>query len=339
MKAARIHGIRDVRTEEVPHPTTAPSEVLLRIRAVGICGSDLHYYLEGGIGPAKIASPMTPGHEFAAEVIGGTGEAHGLPDGTLVAVDPAQNCGACEHCAAGYPNLCPRVRFLGSPGVDGGMGEYLSAPGHTLHPVPPHFGPTLTALLEPLGVAIHALDITKLKPMSGVAVLGAGPIGLMIAQVAKVGGASHVRIVEPNAFRREAALELGADSVHADFREVLDVTHGRGEDVVIEATNSGLGPDQACRIARIGGRVTLVGIPDTDEFILNAANARRKGLTIKLSRRMGRVYPRAIALVAQGRVNIGPIATHTFPLSQAPEAFARAAEAPDGLLKAVIVPD
>jgi L-iditol 2-dehydrogenase len=339
MKAVRIHGVRDIRIEEVPHPIPAPGEVLLRVRAVGICGSDLHYYLEGGIGPAKITTPMTPGHEFAAEVVGGSGEAYGLADVTLVAVDPAQNCGRCEHCEAGYPNLCPKVRFLGSPGVDGGMCEYLSAPAHTLFALPEHFGPTLGALLEPLGVAIHALDITKLKPMSGVAVVGGGPIGLMIAQVARVAGASHVRVVEPNAFRREAALELGADSVHADYREVLDVTSGRGEDVVIEATNSGDGPEHACRIARIGGRVTLVGIPDTDAFTLNAANARRKGLTIKLSRRMGRVYRRAIALVEQGRVNIGPIATHSFTLEKAAEAFAQAAEAADGMLKAMIVPE
>jgi L-iditol 2-dehydrogenase len=338
MKAARIHGLRDVRIEEVPAPEPAPGDVLLRVRAIGICGSDLHYYLEGGIGPAKITSPMTPGHEFAAEVIDGTGELHGLADGTLVAADPAQNCGACEHCEAGYPNLCPKVRFLGSPGVDGGMCEFLTAPGHTLFPIPTHFGPTLGALLEPLGVAIHALDVTKVKPMTGVAVVGGGPIGLMIAQVAKVAGAAHVRVVEPNAFRREAALELGADSVHADYREVLDVTGGRGEDVVIEATNSGEGPEHACRIARIGGRVTLVGIPDTDAFTLNAANVRRKGLTIKLSRRMGRVYPRAIALVEQGRVNIAPIATHAFPLERADEAFARAAEAPDGMLKAMVIP-
>jgi L-iditol 2-dehydrogenase len=145
-------------------------------------------------------------------------------------------------------------------------------------------------------------------------------------------------VVEPNAFRREAALKLGADSAHEDWREALEASGGRGEDVVIEATNSGEGPEHACRLARIGGRVTLVGIPDTDDFTLNAANVRRKGLTIKLSRRMGRVYPRAIALAEQGRVNIGPVATHAFPLEQAAEAFARAAEAPAGMLKAVVVP-
>jgi len=340
MRTVKIHGVRDVRLHDrAPEPLPRDGEVLLRVRAVGVCGSDVHYYREGGIGPAAIRVPLTPGHEFGAEVVGGTGEPYGLADGTLVAVDPAQNCGRCEHCLEGYPNLCPHVRFLGSPGVDGGLCELISAPAHTLFPVPAGFDPALTALLEPLGVALHALDITRLKPMSGVAVLGGGPIGLLIAQVARVAGAARVRLIEPHASRREAALALGADSVHADYREVLEVTNGRGEDVVIEATNSPDGPEHAAQVARIGGRVTLVGIPDGDRFSMSAANARRKALIIKFSRRMGRVYPRAIELVTQGRVNIAPIASHAYPLARAAEAFEHAAEPPAGFLKAMIYPD
>lgn len=340
MHAVKIHATRDVRLhKDLPDPVPGHGEVLLRMRAVGVCGSDLHYYLEGGIGPAKIRAPMVPGHELAAEVAGGTGEPHGLADGTLVAVDPAQNCGWCEQCLAGYPNLCPRVRFLGSPGVDGGLCEFLSVPARSLYRVPERFDPALTALLEPLGVALHAVEITRLKPMSTVAVLGAGPIGLMVAQVARAAGAGRVRVIEPNPSRREAALSLGADQVHADFREAIGATGGRGEDVVIEATNSPDGPEQAAQIARIGGHVTLVGIPTGDPFTMSAANARRKGLTIRFSRRMGHVYPRAIELVAQGRVNLAPIASHTYPLAQAPEAFEFASESPPGFLKAVIYPD
>lgn len=339
MRTARLHGAHDLRLHDEPVPERVPGEVLLRVSAVSVCGSDMHYYHEGGIGPAVIRTPMTPGHEFAATVVGGTGEAYGLADGTLVAVDPAQHCGHCEQCLAGYPNLCPNVRFLGSPGVDGGLSEYLSVPPTSLYPVPADFSPALTALLEPLGVALHALDITKLKPMSGVTVLGAGPIGLMIAQVAKVCGAAHVRVVEPRAARRALALQLGADSVHEHHSEILDLTAGRGEDYVLEATTSPDAPEQAAQVARIGGRVTLVGIPDGDHFGMSAANARRKGLIIKLSRRMGHVYPRAIELVEQGRVNIAPIATHHYGMEDAARAFQDADEMPNGFLKAVIYPN
>src|SRR5687767_3962334 len=113
MRGVRIHGIRDVRLHEgLTEPAPADGEVLVRMRAVGVCGSDLHYYREGGIGPAAIGEPLVPGHELAGEVAGGTGEPYGLPDGTLVAVDPAQNCGHCEQCLAGYSNLCLHMRFL-----------------------------------------------------------------------------------------------------------------------------------------------------------------------------------------------------------------------------------
>lgn len=339
MRRVRLHGPHDLRLHDEQRPGAVPGEVLLKVSAVSVCGSDMHYYHEGGIGPAVIKAPMTPGHEFAGTVIGGTGESHGFADGTLVAVDPAQNCGHCEQCLAGYPNLCPNVRFLGSPGVDGGLAEYILVPPHTLFAVPEGFSPALTALLEPLGVAIHALDITKIKPMSGVTVLGAGPIGLMIAQVARVCGAAHVRVVEPRAARRAQALAMGADSVHEHYTEILDLTAGRGEDYVLEATTSPDAPEQAAQVARIGGRVTLVGIPDGDRFEMSAANARRKALIIKLSRRMGHVYPRAIELVRSGRVDIAGVATHHYDMDGAVQAFKDAYDAPDGFLKAVIYPN
>src|SRR5207237_2754063 len=142
------------------------------------------------------------------------------------------------------------------------------------------------------------------RPMRVVVGLCTGPIGRMIAQLARVARAARVRVIEPNPARLETALVLGADSSHSGYREALDATNGRGEDYVIEATNSPDGPEHAAQVARIGGRITLVGIPIGDRITLSAANLRRKGLTIKLSRRMGHVYPRAIELVAQGRVNI-----------------------------------
>jgi L-iditol 2-dehydrogenase len=333
--------------DDLPEPEHRDGEVLLRVRAVGICGSDLHYYREGGIGPAKIEAPFIPGHEFAGEVIGGTGEPHGLPDGTLVAVDPAQNCGECGHCRAGHPNLCPRVRFLGSPGspagVDGGLCERISVPARTVFPLPFGFDPVAGALLEPLGVALHALDITRCPPLSGVAIVGGGPIGLLIAQAARAAGALRVRVVEPLAWRRAVALALGADTVHADYREVLTATAdgelGPGEDCVFEATNSAEGPEHAARIARIGGRVTLVGIPEDDRFMLTASNARRKGLTVRFSRRMGHIYPRALELVRQQRVRLDPLVTHLGVLAEVPALFSMADRMPEGFVKLVILPN
>lgn len=335
MQAARLYGLRDMRVDVVDDPVSTAGEYLLRVKAVSVCGSDLHYYLEGGIGSAQVREPFTPGHEFAAEVIEGP---DGLAPGTLVAVDPARPCGHCEWCHGGHPNLCPNVVFVGAPPYPGGLSEYTIAPASALFPVPASFDATTSALLEPLGVAIHALDLARLKPLESVAVLGAGPIGLMLQQVAATSGAGDIYVIDPLQYRCDLAAQLGATATATSREAIFDWTGGRGVDVVLEATNSPHGPQHAAEIVRIGGRLILVGIPEGDHFGFDASLVRRKGLTIKLSRRMGHVYPRAIKLVAGGRVNLAPLATHHFPLAQAPEAFALQAAYGDGVIKTVIEP-
>lgn len=338
MRAALLHGVRDLRVEEAPLPERAADEVLLRVRAVGVCGSDLHHYLEGAIGSTKASEPFILGHEFAAEVVEAPEETPELAPGTLVAVDPNRACGNCEWCEAGYPNLCPNVIFAGVPPYQGALAEYITARPDELVPLPEGFDAATAALLEPLGVAIHALDLARLRPMESVAVLGAGPIGLLIMQVARWCGAGQLVVVEPLEYRRDLALKLGADAAVASWEEVKTLTDGRGVDVVLEATTSPLGPQHAAEAVRIGGRLVLVGIPEGDQFTLNASLVRRKGLSIKLSRRMGHVYARAIQMVQRGQVDLGAMMTHRFSLEGTPEAFALQADYGDGIIKSVVYP-
>lgn len=334
MKAVRLHGVRDLRIDEVPPPQRSEGEVLLKVRAVGVCGSDLHHYLEGAIGSTQAQAPFVLGHEFAAEVVEG-GE---LPPGTIVAVDPSRPCGACEWCLAGHSNLCPHVRFAGVPPRPGALAEFVTARPEELVPVPEGFDAATAALLEPLGVAVHALDLARLRPMESVAVLGAGPIGLLILQVARWCGAGEITVVDPVAYRRDLARELGAYAAVASPAEVMAASGDRGVDVVLEATNSSLGPQHAAEAVRIGGRVVLVGIPTGDQFTLNASLVRRKGLTIKMSRRMGNVYPRAIQLVQSGKVKLKPLVTHNFGLEETTKAFELQAGYRDEVIKSVIYP-
>jgi L-iditol 2-dehydrogenase len=202
--------------------------------------------------------------------------------------------------------------------------------------VPEGFDDVDGALLEPLGVAVHALDLARVPLGATVAVVGMGAIGLLIAQVARVAGAGEVHAVEPLAYRRELALELGCDAAYADSAAFVEATAGRGADIVIEAPDTSDGPEVACQVVRIGGRVVLVGIPDGDRFELTASVARRKGLTVKFSRRMGHVYPRAISLVTSGKVKLRALVTHRFPLNRGAEAFEIQADRRDGAVKAVI---
>lgn len=337
-RALYLHGAGDVRMGPAPALSNRPDGVLLDIAAVGLCGSDLHYYKDGGIGAATIAEPFVPGHEFAGRIVDDRPEL-GLQAGALVAVDPNEACGTCPWCHQGYPNLCPNVRFIGAPPVHGAMTERLVVPRSQIVTVPSTFTPCQVVMLEPLGVAIHAVDLAKPRLLERVALLGCGPIGLLILEVLKVAGAGEVIAIEPQAHRRDAATAAGAAAVGADPAIVHDLTAGEGCPLVIEATNSPLGFRDAVRVARIGGRVVLVGIPDGDTYNLPAAEARRRGLKIKFARRMGEVYPRAIDLVRSGKVDVVSMVTAEVDLDDGPALFRRHAANEPGLIKSLLYPN
>ncbi len=344
MLTSRLYGIRDLRVERAPVPTPGPGQVLLKIASVGTCGSDVHYYREGGIGDAIVKEPITMGHEFSAWIAGfgpGVEGGHGLQLGQLVAVEPAIHCGVCEYCQHGHPNICPHVRFCGTPPIDGVFAEYAVMPAENCFPLPEGFSADDGALLEPLGIAIHTVDLAHLKVGQTIAILGAGTIGLMTAAVAKAAGAGAIYMTEPLAHRRQFALEYAADAVFDPKSEdvvaaIMRATGGRGVDVAFEAAGAHDTPDQAARVTCPGGKVIVVGIPSDDTMTMNASVIRRKGLTIKVVRRMKHTYPRAIRMVQRGLVDIAPLGTHRFPLERIVEAFELVAGYEDGVLRAMI---
>jgi len=341
MKAIRLYAPRDMRLEDIPSPEPGPGEVLIRVRAVGICGSDVHYYVDGHIGDTRPSFPFVLGHEFAGEIAALGPGVEGLPVGTRVAVDPAIPCGHCEVCLEGNPNCCPDVRFPATPPVPGVLSEWYVHPAHLCTPLPDALDFSDGVMLEPLGIVIHALTLAKIRPGDTVAVLGAGPIGLLILQLALNSGTSAVYLTEPVAARRALAAELGATAVYdpgagnpAEW--LLEQTNGRGVDVAIEAAWGEEAVGQAVQMARHAGRVVLVGIPRRDSVTFSASVSRRKGLTILASRRAKHVYPRAIALVERGVVDVRTLVTHRFPLERAAEAFELVASLQDGVVKAII---
>lgn len=338
MRALFLHAAHDARIAPFNLRDPRPDEVLLEVAAVGLCGSDLHYYKDGGIGSARITAPFVPGHEFGGWLEQDVPEL-GLGRGTLVAIDPNRACGACAQCHAGHPNLCPNVEFIGAPPIDGAMANRIWVPRSQVVPIPRGFSPLDAVMLEPLGVAIHAVDLAKPQLLERVALLGCGPIGLLLLQVLRAAGAGEIWAIDPQSHRRELARRLGAAHVGASVGELRDWTGGEGAPLVVEATNSPFGFRDAVLAARIGGRVVLVGIPDGDTYTLPAAEARRRGLKIKFSRRMGEVYPRAIALVESGAVDVATLVTHTFALEDAPEAFRLHAADTEGMVKSLIYPN
>lgn len=183
MRVARLHAVGDLRLSDEPAPRARPGHTLVRVGAVGICGSDLHWYAEGGIGDARLDRPLVPGHEMAGRTV----------DGTLVALDPAAPCHRCEMCHAGHPNLCPDVVFAGHGETDGGLREWVAWPDEQLVTLPAGLSAADGAMLEPLGVAVHAMDLAHPRPGMTVAVAGCGPIGLLLVQLARACGALRAR--------------------------------------------------------------------------------------------------------------------------------------------------
>jgi L-iditol 2-dehydrogenase len=346
MLAVRLHGPRDLRLERVAHPGAPdPEEALLRVKITGICGSDLHSYQDARIGDTPIKSPLVLGHEFSAvvESVGAQaldGYFQPLQPGTRVAVDPAQPCGRCECCEQGHPNLCWRLHFCGNYPDGGSLCEWMHMPAHSCFPVPDSIDDAQAALLEPLGVAIHAVDLARIKVAQSVAILGAGPIGLLILQLARLSGAEPVFITDKFPWRLERARQYGGIPIEYEagkaIQHIVQETQGRGVDVVLEAAWADQSVQEAAEVARLGGRVVLVGIPSDDRLTLQHSTARRKGLTIRMSRRMKHVYPRAIRLAQSNHIDLRGLITHRFPLSQTVEAFRLNAAYQDGVIKAVV---
>ena len=291
--------------------------------AAGICGSDIHWYREGGIGDARVDRPLVLGHEAAGAIESGP------RTGQRVAIDPAIPCRRCERCEAGDPNLCTDLRFSGHSITDGMFRELIAWPEDLLFGVPDVLTNADAALLEPLGIALFSMDLGHPGPGATVGVFGCGPIGLLLIQLARLAGASRILATDVRAHRLDAAVRMGATDCFPaatgangpEAEQILDATVGRGVDVAFEVAGENPAVETAIAAARYGGRVVLVGIPEDDRTSFQASVARRKGLTMKLVRRMKHVYPRAIDLAQRGCVDLESLVTHRFPLDRAAEAF------------------
>jgi L-iditol 2-dehydrogenase len=313
VKALRLHAPNELRLHEEPDPSPAAGEVLVRVSAVGLCGSDRHWLLEGGIGDAAIERPLVLGHEFAGVV------ASGPRAGERVAVDPADPCGTCDLCVDGLEHLCAGVRFAGHGSTDGALRTLLAWPECLLHPVPDTLTDTEAALAEPLGVALHAFDLAHVRPGAGAGVFGCGPLGLLLVQLLRMAGASPIVATDTLPHRVAAAEALGA--THA--RLAGTAASEDGLDVAFEVAGDDGAVDEAIVALRPTGRLVLVGIPEDDRTSFCASAARRKGLTLLVSRRMtSSDLPRALRLAAEGRIALEPLVSERYSLDEWPEAFA-----------------
>jgi L-iditol 2-dehydrogenase len=353
MHAVHLHGPKDLRLSEVPDldQSPAPGEALIRIGAVGICGSDLHLYQTGQIGSIGGGeAPFVPGHEFMGTVMAVGDESldgnhQPLAVGQRVAVDPNVPCLACRMCEEGHPNLCPNHTFFGLHPRDGALRDRMTVPIRNCFPIPDSISDGGGAVLETLGVAIHAMDLAHTRVGRSAVVIGCGPVGLLVLRLAHLAGLDPLIAIDPIQSRIDLARNWGAtDTITARSEDAIDEVHrltgGLGSEIAFEAAWAGSSVDASVRMAALGGRVVLVGIPEDDGCEMPHSEARRKGLSIIFSRRMKHVTPRAIRLATgpKPKVNVDQMITHIFPLAETTKAFEMNSNYEDGVIKAVVRP-
>ena len=342
MKVQRLVGTGrfELVEQEVPEP--GPGEVRVAVRAVGLCGSDRHYMHESPYYSfGRAGQPLVLGHEPAG-IVEAVGEGvRSVRVGDHVAIEPGIPCERCEFCLSGRYNLCPNVRFLGYPGTDGALREYMCHPAEQLVRVPKEFPFRRVAALEPLTIALYATDLARVLPGQTAAVVGCGSIGLMLVSLLRTLGAVEIHAVDPLPYKLEHARSRGATHLHqANHRDaalpIREAAGGRGADVVFEAAGHMEAPALAVEIAAGGGVVALIGINDEDVIRYPASSARRKGLTILNVRRANLTFERAVRLVESGLIEVDSLITHTYALEETPRAMEDFLGYRDGLVKACV---
>jgi len=342
MKAVYFTGLRELKIEEVPQPKLdRPDAVLLRIDRVGVCGSDVHYYVNGRIGRQVVEYPATVGHECSATVIEVGSAVERVGVGDRVAVDPAMVCGECDQCRAGRQNTCRKLQFMGCPGeAPGAMAEYYVVPAQNCLPIPEAISLDQAVLAEPLSVSFHAVRLGEVYPAARVAVLGAGPIGLGVLICAKATAPCTVYVTDLLDERLRAAEACHADwtgnARRDDVYAAIRQQEPWGLDLVFECSGDPACIDLAQGLLTPGGTLVLVGIPPTPQVGVDFHMMRHRELMFRSVRRQRGCVAPALRLIGEGHLDTRPLLTHRFPLEEVCDAFELVAGYRDGVIKAVI---
>jgi L-idonate 5-dehydrogenase len=335
MEAAVLHGAKDIRMERLQMPVLIPGMVMLKIKRVGICGSDLHYFEDGYCGAFVPSRPFVLGHELTAEVIAVNGNSVGMPAiGARVTVNPARACGFCDYCKNGHGNLCRNTIMLGSgstsPPTDGAMAEFVAVRADQCHLLPPNMDDGSGAMIEPLAVALHAIKQAGSVSGKRVLVTGAGTIGLLTAVTAKAFGSVAVVVTDIVEERRQFALECGINFVLSPLNQKspgwVKEFAGDGFDVVFEASGAVPALRQAFDLVRAGGTIVQIGTMGIEDVPLPANQLMVKEIKFIGSFRYGNVFDEAIRLVESGRINLGPFITGVLSINEIPYAMTLAAD-------------
>ena len=342
MKAMALTGIRQMSLIEVAEPAIEkPTDVLLEVLQVGVCGSDVHYYTTGRIGSMVVDFPFVLGHECAGRVVQVGGAVERVQVGDEVAVDPAMSCYQCDQCQVGRENTCRNLRFLGCPGQAAGcLCEYIVMPQECLYPVTGRLSVDETVLSEPLAIGVYAVKQSGLAGGQRAAVLGTGPVGLSVLVGAGGVGCADLYATDKIEGRLGAARAAGAvwtgNPLGQDVVASILGAQAGGMDVVYECAGQQETIDQAVELLKPGGKLMLIGIPEVDRISFVIDKMRRKELTVINVRRQNGCVDETLELLSQEGVDVSFMVTHRFGLEETAAAFDLVADYRDGVVKAMI---
>ncbi|TJY70785.1 NAD(P)-dependent alcohol dehydrogenase [Arthrobacter sp. CAU 1506] len=329
--AAVMTGLNSIEIQERPMPEPLPGQAVIRVEAVGVCGSDVAYYRYGKIGPFVVDGPFILGHEVSGEVVAVGDGVDNVQVGDRVAVEPGTPDRSCEECRAGRYHLCPNLEFLATPPYDGALLQYLAMDARCYFPIPDSMSYEDGALLEPLSVGLWGCQRANLQAGDDVLITGAGPVGLLAAEAARALGAGSVTLTDISDFR------LGVARDHGFAVEKSDAPTSRTFDVLLEC--SGANGVLAAGLGRLheAGRAAVIGLAKTEEVPLPLSTLNWKEITISMVNRYKDTWPLGIALVSSGRINLEGLVTHSFSLPQTAAALENTSTEPESL-KAMIYP-
>ncbi|WP_130860257.1 NAD(P)-dependent alcohol dehydrogenase [Gracilibacillus phocaeensis] len=341
MQAAVLNKPLDMEIQKVKIPEPKSDEVLIKVHCIGVCGSDVHYYEHGKIGRYEVKEPIILGHELAGDIVEIGSEVSDLQVGDRVAVEPGVTCGRCEYCKQGRYNLCPEVRFMATPPIDGAWSEYVTIRSDFAFKIPDQMSYEEGALIEPLSVGIHAMERGKVKPNDKLLITGLGPIGLLTIKAAQIFGVTEIYCSDVVPFRRELAKKLGAvqvfDPTQDNIAEELEqITDGVGIDVAIETSGNGRAVQDALTLTKRGGRIVLVGLPAVSEVPIDITHLVDSEYDVYGVFRYANSYPTAIQAIANHDLRLEEVITDKYYLSDTREAVEKARNEKDTSIKIMI---
>jgi len=342
MKAALLTGIRQFKVEHVPDPKIIKdTDVLIKIKTVGVCGSDIHYYTAGRIGSQIVQFPFIIGHEAAGIVERIGSKVTRVRPNQRIAIDPAVPCGHCDQCKIGRENTCRNLLFLGCPKqLEGCLREYIVIDEKCCFPINENVTFDQATLSEPLAIAVYSVERSMISSKSDAAILGAGPIGISIFHVLRTKSIGDIyitdKIEDRLAFSKVLNPRWSGNPDHTDIVKEITRINPLMAGIVFECSGDKEAIDQAIRLLKPGGILVIVGITEADEISFPIHELRRKEITIINIRRQAHCTQKAIDLLDRHQVNMDSMATHHFPLEETQKAFDLVADYKDGVMKAMI---